>query len=95
MEYEGLSPHLQVLAVCPYPEPDKPSSHPVYTVPKDRFKSEALWSGSLRFGWKTTPFRLPATAYLVYSQLLSISGGCSSIRNLRTPHVVIVVYTWR
>ena len=44
MEYEGLSPHLQVFAVYPYPEPDKSSPHPAYTVSKDTFKSEALWS---------------------------------------------------
>jgi hypothetical protein len=39
--------------------------------------------------WRTTPCRLSTTAYSVYSQLSSISGGRSSIRNLRTRHAVV------
>jgi hypothetical protein len=35
------------------------------------------------------PFRPSATAYSMYSQLPSISGGRSSIRNLRTRHAVV------
>jgi hypothetical protein len=39
--------------------------------------------------WRTTPCRLSATAYSIYSQLPSISGGLPSIRNLRTRHAVV------
>ena len=38
---------------------------------------------------RTTPCQLSATAYSVYSQLLSISGDRSSIRNVRMRHVVV------
>ena len=34
--------------------------------------------------WRTTPCRQSVTTYSKYSQLPSISGGCSSIRNPRT-----------
>jgi hypothetical protein len=37
---------------------------------------------------KTTPCRLSAAPYLIYSQLPSIAGGRSSIRNPRTRHAV-------
>jgi hypothetical protein len=37
---------------------------------------------------RTTPCFLSATAYSIYSQLTSISGGRSSIRNPRTRHAV-------
>jgi hypothetical protein len=40
---------------------------------------------------RPTPCRLSATAYSIYSQLPSISGGRSSIRNLRTRHAVVTV----
>ena len=39
--------------------------------------------------WSTSPCRLSATAYSIYSQLPSRSGGRSSIRNLRTRHAVV------
>ena len=39
--------------------------------------------------WRTTPCRLSATAYSIYSQLPSISAGRSSNRNLRTRHAVV------
>jgi hypothetical protein len=39
--------------------------------------------------WRITPCRLSATAYSKYSQLPPISGGRSSIRNLRTRHAVV------
>jgi hypothetical protein len=38
---------------------------------------------------QTTPYRLSATAYSMYSQLPSTSGGCSSTRNLRTRHAMV------
>jgi hypothetical protein len=38
--------------------------------------------------WKTTPCCLSAVAYSIYSQLTSIAGGRSSIRNPRTRHAV-------
>jgi hypothetical protein len=33
MELEGLLPHLQELATCPYPEPDRPSLCPLPIEP--------------------------------------------------------------
>jgi hypothetical protein len=39
--------------------------------------------------WRTNPCRLSATAYSKYSQQPSITGGRSSIRNLRTRHAVV------
>jgi hypothetical protein len=39
--------------------------------------------------WRTTPYRLSATAYSIYSQLSSTSGGRFSIRNLRTRHAMV------
>jgi hypothetical protein len=38
--------------------------------------------------WKATPYCLSTTAYSIYLQLTSISGGRSSIRNPRTRHAV-------
>jgi hypothetical protein len=38
--------------------------------------------------WRTTPCRLSAAAYSIYSQLTSIAGGRSSIRNPKTRHAV-------
>jgi hypothetical protein len=38
--------------------------------------------------WRTTPCRLSAAAYSIYSRLTSIAGGRSSIRNPRTRHAV-------
>jgi hypothetical protein len=39
--------------------------------------------------WRTTPYRLLATAYSIYSQLPSIPRGLPSIRNLRTCHATV------
>jgi hypothetical protein len=39
--------------------------------------------------WRTTPCRLSATAFSIYSQLPSVPGGLPSIRNLRTCHAVV------
>jgi hypothetical protein len=39
--------------------------------------------------WRTTPCRLSATAYSIYSQLLSVPRGLPSIRNLRTHDAVV------
>ena len=39
--------------------------------------------------WRTTPCRLPATAYSTCSQLPFISGGSFSSRNLRTRNAVV------
>jgi hypothetical protein len=39
--------------------------------------------------WRTTPCRLSAAAYSIYSQLPSIPGGLSFIRNPRTRHAVV------
>jgi hypothetical protein len=39
--------------------------------------------------WRTTPCRLSATAYSVYSQLPSVTGGLPYISNLRTRQAVV------
>jgi len=39
--------------------------------------------------WRTTPCRLSAIAYSIYSQLPSVSGGLPFICNLRTRHSVV------
>jgi hypothetical protein len=39
--------------------------------------------------WRTTPCRLSVAVYSIYSQLPSIAGGHTSIRNLRTCHAVV------
>jgi hypothetical protein len=39
--------------------------------------------------WRTTLFRLSATAYSIYSQLASVTGGLPSIHNLGTRHAVV------
>jgi len=44
--------------------------------------------------WKTTPCRLSATAYSIYSQLPSLTVSHFSIRNLRTRHVLVKLITW-
>jgi hypothetical protein len=88
-------------------------SYPYYfawlVYPKNPFRSEVLleqiyflWSrvGSPTLNppsWWTIPCRLSAVAYSIYSQLTSIAGGRSSIRNLRTRHLVVTGthLTWR
>jgi hypothetical protein len=46
--------------------------------------------------WRTTPCHFPPAACSIYSQLPSIAGGRSSIRNPRTHHAVVTVIhlTW-
>jgi hypothetical protein len=44
--------------------------------------------GLLTPSWRATPCYLSAAAYSIYSQLTSIAGGRSSIRNPRTRHAV-------
>jgi hypothetical protein len=53
------------------------------------FYDEGLLAPRPTPSWRTTPCRLSATAYSVYSQLPSVSGGFPSIRNLRTRHAVV------
>jgi len=51
------------------------------------FYGEGLLAQTPR--WRTTPCRLSATAYSIYSQLPSVPGGLPSIRNLRTQHALV------
>jgi hypothetical protein len=46
--------------------------------------------------WSTTPCRFSMAAYSIYSQLPSIAGGHSSIRNLSTRHALVtgIILTW-
>jgi hypothetical protein len=70
----------------------------VYVTPNDHSNSEALWNGKFLWlgvvalcptpGWQTSSCWLCTTAYSIYSQLPSISGGHSSNHNLRTPRAV-------
>ena len=53
-----------------------------------RFYDEELLTLRPNPQLEDTLCRLSATAYSIYSQLSSVSGGRSSIRNLRTRHAV-------
>jgi hypothetical protein len=53
------------------------------------FYGEELLAPRLTPKVEDPPCRLSATAYSMYSQLPSITGGRSSIRNLRTRHAVV------
>jgi hypothetical protein len=55
----------------------------------NKFYSEGLQPHVQPPSWRTTPCRLSATAYSIYSHLLSVPGGLPSIRNMRTRHVVV------
>jgi hypothetical protein len=46
------------------------------------FYDEGLSAPRPTPSWRTTPCRLSATAYSIYSQLPSVAGGLPSIRNL-------------
>jgi len=80
MEPESSLPHLQKPATCP--------SASLYEIFCNEVKSlqPAVVSTLPSPNWRTTPCPLSATAYLLYSPLLRISGGRSSICNLRTRH---------
>jgi hypothetical protein len=60
------------------------------------FMVRSCWHLAQPQSWRTTPCQLPVTTYSMYSQLPSITGGCSSIRNLRTCHAVVTGthFTW-
>ena len=80
---------------APLPSPYVLHALPIWLFPKLLW----LFSNILSFYGKellaqppsrrTTPCRLSATAYLIYSQLPSTSAGRSYIRNLRTRHAVV------
>jgi hypothetical protein len=53
------------------------------------FTVRGCWPHAQPPSWKTTPCRLSATAYSIYSQLLSVPGGLTSIHNLRMHHAVV------
>jgi hypothetical protein len=53
------------------------------------FYGEGLRPHAQPPSWITTPCRLSATAYSIYSQLPSVPEGLPSIRNLRTRHAVV------
>jgi hypothetical protein len=53
------------------------------------FYGEGLLAPSPTPSWRTTPCRLSATAYSIYSRLPSVTGGLPSIRNLKTRHAVV------
>jgi len=53
------------------------------------FYGEGLLAPRPTPSWRTTPCRLSATDYIVYSQLPSVPGGLPSIRNLRMRHAVV------
>jgi hypothetical protein len=53
------------------------------------FYGEGLLAPRPTPSWRTTPRRLPAIAYSIYSHLPSVSRGLPSIRNPRTRHAVV------
>jgi hypothetical protein len=56
---------------------------------KSHFYSEGLLTPRSTPSWRTTPCRLLATAYSIYSQLPFVPRGLHSIRNLITRHAVV------
>ena len=81
MKPEGSLPHLQEPVTSPNPQPNQSSPCPIPLL-EDPFSRPTP-------SWRTTPIRLSATPYEIYSQLPSISRGRFSIRNLRTHHAVV------
>jgi hypothetical protein len=53
------------------------------------FYGEGLLAHGQPPSWRTTPCRLSAASYSMYSQLTSIAGGRPSIRDPRTRHAVV------
>jgi hypothetical protein len=86
-------PHSQQPCTCPYTEPyQRTSPGPRLCIVVCNlviFYGEKLLAPFPNPSWRTTPCRLSATAYSMYSQLPSISAGGSSIRHLRTRHAVV------
>ena len=82
VEPEGLSPHSQQPATWF-------RGFFEYVVIWLIFYGEELLAPRSIKSWGTTPCRLSATSYSIYSQLPSLSGGRSSILNLRTRHAVV------
>jgi hypothetical protein len=97
MELEGSLPYSQEPATCTYPEPllrlprmISPVTRSVYNTQHNYFFTVGSCHRLAQPpSWRTTPCRLSATVYLIYSELPSISAGRSSIRNLRTRHAVV------
>jgi hypothetical protein len=58
-------------------------------VTLNNFYAEVLLPPRPTHKLEDRPCRLSATAYSVYSQLLSVPGGLPSIRSLRTRHAVL------
>jgi hypothetical protein len=55
------------------------------------FPLKGCWPHAKFSSLKTTPCHLSTTAYSIYSQLPSIAGGRTSIRNPRTRHAVVTM----
>jgi hypothetical protein len=53
------------------------------------FTVRGCWPHAQPPSWRTTPCRLSATAYSIYSQLPSVPGGLPSTHNLRTRHAMV------
>jgi hypothetical protein len=79
MEHEGSIPCSQQPSTCTYPEQilSKKSIPRTSATLRNKiiFYGEELLAPRPTPSWRPTPCRLPATAYSVYLQLPSISGG--------------------
>jgi hypothetical protein len=99
MEPEGSLLHSKEPATCPYPEPFPLLKLYQRISPGPRlfivFCNMVIFYGEELLAPRPTPkledhpLSASATAYTMYSQLPSISGGRSSIHNLRTRHAVV------
>jgi hypothetical protein len=88
MESEGSSLCSQKPATGPYPVQVRCALKHFVTI--KNFYGEGLSAPRpTPPSWRTTPCRLSATAYSIYSQLPSVPGGLPSIRNLRMRHAVV------
>jgi hypothetical protein len=96
MEPEGSFPHSHVSATCPYPEPLR-SYQIISPGPRHvfMFRSKGIFTVrccqhlSQPQSWRTTPCRpFGDYSFDIFAATLHIRGR-SSIRNLRTRHVVV------
>ena len=93
MESEGSTPRLHVLAICPYPDPDRssPCPHPI------SWRSILILSSHLRLVLPSCLFPPSFATKTLYAPLLSpIPATCqpTSFFNLITQTILVERYRW-
>ena len=81
MEPEGLLPHSQVPATCPYPEADKSSPYPQNPLPEDPSPIHAWVSQVVSFPHVSPPkpwTRLSPPPYVLHAPPISFFSISSS-----------------